>query len=502
MRWSQEIEGIRAQQASATAAFSEVEARVEEALVEKSRAHNEVTASQQAITDLTREFRDAQRKAAGDRSRARAAHGPVQVAAATAGTPRRIWRRRQGRAAGQARRSAGGGVATPITHGLEIKPEYAKALEAILGSAVEAISVLDVATAQRILAQLEGEQIGAAVLRVGDVGAGRRTEPGPALPPGLITAASVVGFSTDDHPVLALLDACYIAEDLNAFLEFWKTNPGFSFLTVAHRSGNLVDQRGLVSGGYHKKSANSHHAARGRSAGDRQGAGGGPAAPRSTRGRLIDGLQARLTKVRRAWNRPAGHLAGDTQSVAAVQQEQRGARRHWMKIGAIDSRASRTRSWRWSRRDMRRTYVLNGPARSDRCQRLRGAQRERISRAWRRIVELRTDRDVKRESLAQARLELAERRQRVEVLDRGLADMERRRSQLSELLVQRQQEIEVWSEQVSELEQVGDRQKRAGAQAGGDAGRGPAAGGTDPARTGGDRAVDRWRGVRAVRDPQ
>jgi chromosome segregation protein len=79
------------------------------------------------------------------------------------------------------------------------------------------------------------------------------------------------------------------------------------------------------------------------------------------------------------------------------------------------------------------------------------------------FVELRTGRDVKRESLAQARLELAERRQRVEVLDRGLADMQRRSSQLSELLIQRQQEIEVWTGQVSELEQESARQKtRAG----------------------------------------
>jgi len=50
-------------------------------------------------------------------------------------------------------------------------------------------------------------------------------------------------------------------------------------------------------------------------------------------------------------------------------------------------------------------------------------------------VETRTDRDVKRESLAQARLELAERRQKVEVLDRGLTEMEKRRHQLDDLLV-------------------------------------------------------------------
>ncbi|HRE04989.1 MAG TPA: chromosome segregation protein SMC [Opitutaceae bacterium] len=453
----QEIEGIRAQQASATAAFSEVEARVEEALVEKSRAHNEVTASQQAITDLTREFRDAQRKLQEiDRGLAqRTARLKLlqQLQERLEGFGEGAKAVLQGKLDG----ALAGSRVAPITHGLEIKPEYAKALEAILGSAVEAISVLDVATAQRILSQLEQEQIGAAVLRVGDVGAGRRPSP-DALPPGLITAASVVGFSTDDHPVLALLDACYIAEDLNAFLDFWKTNPGFSFLTVAHRSGHLVDQRGLVSGGYHKKSAHSimqrevdlretakalaedqlHH--------DQQRA-------------LIDGLQVRLTETEGRLEQCRQDVLLATQTVAAVQQEQRGAQKALDEIGARLARMeNEVMALEQARHEAQVRFERAQRGLTDATASVE-ALRERIAGLETRIVEFRTDRDVKRESLAQARLELAERRQRVEVLDRGLADMERRRGQLSELLVQRQQEIEVWSEQVTELEQVGDRQR-------------------------------------------
>ena len=65
---------------------------------------------------------------------------------------------------------------------------------------------------------------------------------------------------------------------------------------------------------------------------------------------------------------------------------------------------------------------------------------------------MRAERDVKREALAQARLQLAERRQKVEVLDRGLGEMEKRREQINDLLVERQQEIEAWTGQISELE--------------------------------------------------
>src|SRR5208283_171450 len=64
----------------------------------------------------------------------------------------------------------------------------------------------------------------------------------------------------------------------------------------------------------------------------------------------------------------------------------------------------------------------------------------------------RAQRDVKREAVSQARLELAERRQKVEVIDRGLGEMELRRGQIGELLLQRQHEIEAWTDQVAALE--------------------------------------------------
>ncbi|HXA14442.1 MAG TPA: chromosome segregation protein SMC, partial [Opitutaceae bacterium] len=89
-------------------------------------------------------------------------------------------------------------------------------------------------------------------------------------------------------------------------------------------------------------------------------------------------------------------------------------------------------------------------------------QREKISSLEGRIVEVRADRDQKKESLAQARLELAERRQKVEVLDRGLGEMERRRTQLEELLTQRQQEIEAWTEQIADLEREAEAQRARG----------------------------------------
>lgn len=458
---AQEIEGMRAQQSAAAAALAEVEARVEEAMVEKSRAHQEVNDAQQEISDLTKEFREAQRKLQEiDRGLAqRSARLKLlqQLQEKLEGFGEGAKAVLQGRLEG----ALAGAKAAPIMQGLAVKPEHSKAVEALLGSAVEAIAVAEIGTAQRILAQLEGEQIGAVVLRVAEVGASRGIG-AQTLPQGLRPAREALGSVDEDHPVLALLDACYIADDIHAFLEFWKVNPGFSFLAVATPSGNLVDQRGLVYGGHRKKSSNSimqrevdlRETAKALADDQLQ---------HDNQRQAIDALQARLTVSEARLEQARQDMLLVTQSVAAVQQEQRGAAKACEDLGNRLSRLEHEVSALEQARheaDARFEKAMLGLTEANASAE---AQRERISALEVKIVELRTSRDVKRESLAQARLELAERRQRVEVLDRGLADMQRRSSQLSELLVQRQQEIEVWTGQVSELEQESARQKaRAG----------------------------------------
>jgi hypothetical protein len=208
--------------------IAELDARTEEALGEKSRAHSESVTAQQAITTLTSEFREAQRKLSEiDR----------QLAQRTARLKllQQLQERWEGFGEGanavlqgRLETALNGAKASPISQGLDVKPEFGKAVEAILGSAAEAISVSDLSTAQRILAQLENEQIGSAILRITECGV--RQEAAYELPAGLISATTAVSSEIEGHPALALFGSCYIADDLPAFLEFWRDNPGFAFL--------------------------------------------------------------------------------------------------------------------------------------------------------------------------------------------------------------------------------------------------------------------------------
>jgi chromosome segregation protein len=166
----------------------------------------------------------------------------------------------------------------------------------------------------------------------------------------------------------------------------------------------------------------------------------------------IDALTTRLAGAEQLLEERRGEVLAATQAGAAAQAEERNARR------AAEEAAARVR---------RMTEELAGLERArDEAQlrwdqaRLGLAEAEAAAAGHRRGIEerearlaaARADRDVQRESLAQARLELAERRQKVEVLDRGLGEMEKLRHQLHDVLVQRQQEIELWTTQIAELE--------------------------------------------------
>ncbi len=462
---AQEIESIRQQQAAAAQQVAELDARTEEALGEKSRAHSESVTAQQAITTLTSEFREAQRKLSEiDR----------QLAQRTARLKllQQLQERWEGFGEGakavlqgRLETALNGAKASPISQGLDVKPEFGKAVEAILGSAAEAISVSDLSTAQRILAQLENEQIGSAILRITECGV--RQEAAYELPAGLISATTAVSSEIEGHPALALFGSCYIADDLPAFLEFWRANPGFAFLAVATRKGDLVDRRGLVYGGYHgsKKSSNSivqreiDLRETAKALADEQRL-------HDEQKLAIDALNARLVEAEQLLEQRRTEILAITQTVAAVQAEQRNAQRNAEEIIAKLRRMEneltgleQARNEAHSRWDKAQIGLTTAEADGV-------AQREQIAQNEKRIVELRTDRDVKRDSLAQARLELAERRQKVEVLDRGLGEMARRSQQLGELLVQRQQEIESWTDQVSELASESDGQRARSVQLG------------------------------------
>ncbi len=453
-----EFKNASEQAASAGNAAQEALAKVEETLAARTRSAEAATEAQQSVADATRDFRDVQRKIQ-ETDRLMAQRG------ARLRLLQQLQERWEGFGEGakavlQGRLSAAlaGSKATPVSQGIEVKPEFGRAIEALLGSAVEAIQVSDLATARRIFAQLEQEQIGSVVLRISELGTAGA--PAGGLPPGLAPAASALAQIDESHPARSILASCYVADDLGAFLDFWSAHPEFPFLSVATRKGEVVDRRGIVSGGHAnpKKQANSivqreidlRETAKALADDQRQ---------HDELRVQSDALNARIAAAEQQLEERRAAVMSSTQALASAQAEERNARK-----GSDESSARARRmeqelaSLEQARAEAQARWekARAGLAQSESAS---AAQRKRIDEIETRLAAVRAERDVKREVLAQARLELAERRQKVEVLDKGLGEMERRREQIGELLIERQQEIEAWTGQIAELEQEESRQR-------------------------------------------
>lgn len=456
-----ELEGVLQQRNEAAVNVEVLAHRVEEANVAKARAQQESHETQQRITELTREFREAQRVLQEiDRGLAqRSARLKLlqQLQEKWEGFGEGAKAVLQGRLAEE----VGETQPAPITRGLEVRAEYAKAFEALLGAAVEAIYVADVDTARRILTRLEADKLGSVCLQVGGLAAGGdggKSE----LPKGLRPATEALKNFDPGHPAAALLESCYVAEDLHGFLDFLRAKPDFRFLAVATAKGESVDRRGLVVGGHAKKPGNSivqreidlRETARALAEDQKN---------HDEQKGVIEAIGARLAEAETTLEDKRQEVLEASQNLASVQSEERNGQRGLEEANTRFARMEQELSGLEARRN-------ETQARFDRAQEGLAeaaasleAGRVRIQELETRITALRTDRDTKRETLSQARLELAERRQKVEVLDRGIADMERRRGQLDQILLQRQQEIEVWTQQINELEMEADGQKaRAG----------------------------------------
>ncbi|MEY4488757.1 MAG: hypothetical protein RIQ79_1265 [Verrucomicrobiota bacterium] len=458
-----DVEGVRQQQSSAVQQLSDIQARAEEAQVTKARAHSETQDLQIQIGDLTKEFREAQKALQEiDRNIAqRSARLKLlqQLAEKFEGFGEGAKAVLQGRFAPVL--GAGAVKPRPITEGLRPRAEWTRALEALLGAASEAVVVADLDVAQKILAELEGQQIGSAALQISNLKS-ETVSPLANLPPGLRPATdSLVGFD-DDHPAVALLRSCYLADDLGAFLAYWHTHPEFRFLAVATAKGELVDSRGVVFGGFRKKSGTSlvqrevDLRETAKALADDQIAHDGQR-------QVIDSIQLRLTEAEQTLEVKRGEVLEASQALATVQQEERNAQRAVEELSQRTERMDRELQQLEAARHETQTRFDRARLQLSEAEQAVEAGRIRTNEIDTKITTLRTERDVKRETLAQARLELAERRQKVEVLDRGIADMQRRRAQLAEILVQRQREIETWTEQTSALEQEADGQRyRAG----------------------------------------
>ncbi len=333
--------------------------------------------------------------------------------------------------------------------GLKVHGRYVRAVETLLGAAVEAVVVNDGETAQAILAQMAERKLGRACLQFPAAG---DDSAGAPPPPGARTAHSVLELSAEvlaAHPAARILERCLVVERLDDFLAFWRANPGFEFLLAASVDGELIDRRGLVFGGQRKGGPGIlQRTVELKDIGAEIEADGAVLANLRTEaegiGRGLNEAEAALEELRRA------HVEA-TREAAAAAAEERNARKLLQDVEVRRSRLERERASieETHRRATERLEKARGQF-ADGEQRL-SALRAELETTEQGLVALRGERDVHLEAVTQARFDLAEKRQRLEVLNRGLSEIASRRAALGETRTGRAREIDAWTLQIAEL---------------------------------------------------
>lgn len=338
---------------------------------------------------------------------------------------------------------------TVLSKVIQVPKEFTLGLQTLLGMAVDALYVGDNQRALSIVRELGTQKMGRACLQIDKISRSRVMD--ADLPASIISASSVIKVLQEElKPLLEdYLEGCYFCESLESFIEYWSNNPGFQFSLVATKQGEMLDYRGLIYGGSESSEqttgvlerANEIHTIEAEIESDRK---------------EMDAIRERFEQVEE--DRSKSNALCDTlqnqyntmnQELASLRTD---ARAHTEKIEkAIESRNDA--QLRRDQLDQEHSAVLSKAEQSKTDltdAETAYAQLKDESKALEaEIQEVRAILESQRESLANVRLELAEKRQILLSVDETIERAEIEKKTLGERIGRRNQEIHSIHEQIA-----------------------------------------------------
>lgn len=342
---------------------------------------------------------------------------------------------------------------------IKVQTAYTSALETLLGPAAEALYLGKADTALSVIGKLDADKLGRACVQI-EAGQARSQKNGD-LPEGLVHANSAVSARDSGltEPVRRLLDGCYFVESLQSFIEFWQATPNFDFLFVATKNGEIIDCRGLVHGGRTSGKKSSSVLER-------------ESEIRNLRHEIkaereqLNTLRESATEIEARRSAAESEVEEKRQRLSELGSEVSGLvaeeRNQTQKL----EQNKRTRSR--SEDELKQLDAKHG----DSVTSLETAKQE-LEAAEKNLIDSRkngTDledaihlareqRDAKREALSDVRLELAEKKQRLQSVDRALGEVQRETASLQERIIRRNQEIDTLNEQIQQLTKAGQEER-------------------------------------------
>lgn len=345
---------------------------------------------------------------------------------------------------------------------LHIDSGYTKAMVSLLGPAVDTMVLDDPDTITPIIDRLDDRKLGRVCLQI--TAPPRFIGESPNSPSWLKPAKDIVRARDLEMQgyLSILLEDCYFCDGIAEFLDYWRENPEFEFVFVATRNGELIDRRGLFFGGY-KAGQGDTFLQRAESV---KLLREGKEKAEKDRDRLRDRAQKSLKQLEEeeaSIESKRKLLLEISQEVSLAQGQNIGVRenleRNSCRIEEARIQLNRLeQSWEMLESERKNAHRNLKTAESEIETLRKAAANEEIS-----AEELRSERDRRREKLSDVRLDLAERKQKLESIERKLDEIERQSSEIGGLLVKRRQEVDTFLEQAELLKMESkEQEKRAG----------------------------------------
>lgn len=318
---------------------------------------------------------------------------------------------------------------TLLLKALKVPQGRTQAVEALLGSAGNGVFLRSSSLVPGVAGALTEKRLGRASLLARFPGQEEAFKEAEDLPAQLVPVLSVV--HSEDSEVQAFIEnylsGCYLTESLESFLEYWQAHPAFSFRFAVTGAGELIDARGLVlAGSSGKEKANTSFLARQNqvkalkkevSALDDQ----------LERLRMeADQMQGRIDQADKRLEDQSSRISEIGTEVTTLATQISGQQKalesnrrvHGQKAAEMEKlesgKEASTQRLEAARRELEETEgeIASG--------------KEAIAGKEASVEALRTERERKREAFDEVRFEVARKRQRLELLDRGLEELQRK----------------------------------------------------------------------------
>jgi len=345
----------------------------------------------------------------------------------------------------------GGRSFSAIASKLSVKNGYGQAVEALLGSAVEAVAVGDADTVIEVFRQLEDRKIGRVCMKLLNIGGS--TGDVSDLPEWIKPALDFISIGDENDALKSVLSASYVVEDIAKFLKWWESHPEFRFLQIASKKGESVDSRGLVTGGF-KNAKNSSILQR--------------EIELKQTSKELEADQESLQKARdeaekinkvlekseEAVESHRKDLSETSQELSRLQAEVRNAEKTLNDQKQKAERLEREKSLLGETLSRALEKLESARSRSTSGQEKLAESRDKLEKVETSLAAIRAERDEKREALSQAKFDLQEKKQKLDMLEQGFVEIEQRRSELTRLTESKTSDIAQWETQILEQQQI------------------------------------------------